>query len=94
MPSGLSLCCALHRRFILDLRLRSGLDRRIARTPLFGLALLSLSACTTPPDNAGAGRQSTLVTACSWLEGYPDCGRGHALAAPRDFYASTPVGAD
>ena len=64
---------------------RELLGRSIAGTMLMGLAAFSISACTTPPDNAG---RSTQVAACSWLEGYPDCRPGHASETVRNSYAS------
>jgi len=67
---------------------REPLGRSVAGTLLLGLALLSISSCTTPPGKAGAAGQTTVVTACSWLEGYPDCGRGHAGETARNSYES------
>jgi hypothetical protein len=47
--------------------------RRISCALLFGIALISISACADIPGNPGAAPKASQTASCDWLEGYPGC---------------------
>jgi hypothetical protein len=47
--------------------------RHIVSSLLFGLALISVSACADLPGNTGAAPKPSQTASCDWLEGYPGC---------------------
>jgi hypothetical protein len=47
--------------------------RRISYALLFGIALISVSACSGIPGGAGAAPHTSQTASCDWLEGYPGC---------------------
>jgi hypothetical protein len=47
--------------------------RRISCALLFGIALISVSACAGMPGDAGTGQHASQTASCDWLEGYPGC---------------------
>jgi hypothetical protein len=60
--------------------------RHIATGLLFGLALISVSACADIPGNTGAAPKVSQTASCDWLEGYPGC---HAPGAGTPGDATT-----